>query len=79
MDVLLRSLTPALDRCQWSTSRSDRFIPGNEPRCPLNWMPSGPQSLSGRFLTRDNILSLPGFEPRPVQPVGNRYSISHTH
>ena len=34
----------------------------------------GPQSRSGWIWRRENLLSTPGFEPRTVQPVANRYT-----
>jgi hypothetical protein len=35
-----------------------------EPRYPLDRSLGGPQSRSGRFVKKKNLLPLPGFEPR---------------
>ena len=40
-----------------------------ERRYPLNIWLSGHQRRSGRFGEEKNLLPLPGFEPRTVQPV----------
>jgi hypothetical protein len=62
-------LTPALDGSEWSTSRFGPFTPGgNRLRYPLYRRLGGPQSLSGRCGVQNNLLPLPGIEPKP-QPV----------
>lgn len=45
---------------EWLTARLDRFMPGKEPRYPLNRRPDG---------EKKNLLPLPEFEPRTVQPL----------
>ena len=65
VDAYLHSfLTYALDRDEWSTLRPARFTPGIEPRYPL-----GPRPGLDVFGEEENLLPLPGFEPRTVQPV----------
>ena len=44
-----------------------------EPRYPLNRKLGRHQSLSGRFWKRENLLHVPGFEPRNIQPAGSRF------
>ena len=55
--------------CEWSTSRPSHFKPGKEPRYLLNRGLGGPQGWSGRFREEKNVLPLPGFRPRTVQPA----------
>jgi hypothetical protein len=40
-------LTSELNGREWSTSHPNHFIPGEEPRYPLNMRVGGPQSWSG--------------------------------
>ena len=54
---------------EWPASRSTRFIPRKEPRCQLNKRLGGPHSQSGRIRQDRNLLPLPAFDPRTVQPV----------
>ena len=49
VEVQFHSLTSALDGGQWLTSRSGRFTPGKETRCPLYSRLNGPQGRSGRL------------------------------
>jgi hypothetical protein len=50
--------------------RPGRFTPWKDP-VPLYRRVGGPQSLSGQVR---KISPPPGFDPRTVQPVANRYS-----
>ena len=45
-------------------------LPVGKTRYPLYWRLGGPQSLPGQVR---KISPLPGFDPRTVQPVANRY------
>ena len=67
-------LTSSLDVGGWSNSRAGRFIPGEEPRCSVNRRLDGPQRGCERFRRRENLVLLPEFEPRTVQPVDSRYT-----
>jgi len=57
----------ASDGVKWSTSRPGRFAPGKKFLYPLNRRLFGPQSGSGHFGGKKNLLPLPGFESRIVQ------------
>ena len=63
-------LTLALDADEWSTSRPGRYTPGEYPRYPFSRRLCRPQSRSGRFSRRKNVLRLLRFEPQTVQPPG---------
>ena len=43
--------------------------PGKKPQHPLNRRLCGPQSWFGNFGEEENLLSIPEFEPRTVQPI----------
>jgi hypothetical protein len=66
-----------------STRRSGRCTPGKEHQYPLNMRFGGPQSRCGRFGEEENLLPLPGFESRIVQPLASSLyrpsEISRTH
>jgi hypothetical protein len=66
------SLTSALHNGGWSTPRPGHFTPGKENRYPLYRRLSGPQDLSGSLLKISP--PPPGFDPRTVQAVANRYT-----
>jgi hypothetical protein len=69
-EVQLHSFfTSAVDGGEWSTSRLGYFMSGKEPRYPVDWRRGGPQKQSGCCEAEKNILALPEFEPRIVQPV----------
>ena len=63
--------TLALDGGGWSTPRPGRFTPGKDP-VPIvigGWV--GPRAgMDGCGKSRPP----PGFDPRTVQPVANRYT-----
>jgi hypothetical protein len=63
------SLTLAPVGVMWLTPRAGRFTAGNNP-VRLVWE-VGPQGRSGRLR---KISSPPGFDPRTVQPLANRYT-----
>jgi hypothetical protein len=48
------------------------YPPGNTHRYQLIRTLDGLQSRSGRFLRKETLLFLPGFNPRAVQPVASR-------
>ena len=61
---LQNCLTSALDGGEWLAWRPGRFTTRKiSALCPLNWR------RSWRFGEEKNIFSLPGFDPRNVQPV----------
>jgi hypothetical protein len=70
-------LTSALDGGEWLIARSGRFIPVKGPQYSLNRRLDGPRSRSG-FGKEKNSLLLPGFEPRPLQPIASHYTDSAT-
>ena len=49
---------------QLSSSRPDRFNPGEKTQYPFNRRLGGPQNRSGRFAEENNILPLSRIEPR---------------
>ena len=57
-----------------STSWPGRFTAWGEPRYERL---GGPQSRLRQFWKRENLLHLPGFELRTVQPIGSRYPGSY--
>jgi hypothetical protein len=59
----------ALDGGRRSTPRTSRLTPGKETRYSLCRRMCGSQSMSGWVR---KIWPVPGFDPRTVQPVGNR-------
>jgi hypothetical protein len=63
--------TSALDRCEWSASRTGRVLPRRKnPRYALYRRLGGPQNRSGHRGYRKNLLPLPGIEPRsPGRPI----------
>jgi hypothetical protein len=65
------TLTSVLDGGEWSTPRSGRFTPGKDNRYPFYRRLVGPQGRSGRVQKKSTP---PGFDPRTVQPVANRYT-----
>jgi hypothetical protein len=71
VQVYFYSLTSALDKSGWSTTRSGRFTLGKENRYPLYRRLGGRQSQSGRVR---KISPPPGFDPRTVQPVASHYT-----
>ena len=62
----------------WSNSRSGYLYPrgggGRDPRYQLNRRLRGPHSRSGRSGEGENLLPLPVFAPRHVQPVACRHT-----
>jgi len=75
VEVLLHSfLTSALEGGEWSTPHTGKFIPGKDPRYPLNRTLGGPQSLSGRYGKEKHFIYLLGIEPRTFQFVARRYT-----
>jgi hypothetical protein len=54
-----------------TTPHPTRFMPGRENLYPLYRSLGGPQGQSGRVW---KITLSPGFNPRTVQPVANRYT-----
>jgi hypothetical protein len=62
-------LTLVLDGGEWLTSRPGRFTLGEERRHPLNTRLAGPRSGPDVFGVEKNVLHLPGFEPRTIQPI----------
>jgi hypothetical protein len=61
-------LTPAPDGGEWLTLRPDHFTAKKELRFPLNrWL--NRRASPDIFLKQKNLLPLPGFETRIVQPV----------
>ena len=59
--------------CECLTLRPSHFTLGKEPRYPLYRGLGGPQGRSGPFREEKNLLLLPRFGPRTVQPAS--YSI----
>jgi hypothetical protein len=57
------------DGVDWSVLRPDNFNLGKQPRYPLNGKLGGPLHRSGRFGGEKILLTMPGLEPRIVQPV----------
>ena len=47
-------------------------LPPGKNQCPLYRSLGGPQGRSGRVR---KIAPTPGFDPRTVQPVANRYTV----
>ena len=70
-------LNMSLDGSEWPASRPGRCTTGNEFWYPLNRRLIGPQNQSRRFGEEENLLSLPMFEPRPVQPVASHCTNSN--
>ena len=58
-------------RGEGSASRPGRSLPPGKTRYPLYMRLGGPQSRSGQVW---KISTPPGFDPRTVQPVANRYT-----
>lgn len=58
--------TSALDGIDWLFSIPNLKIPGNETRYPLSRRLDGPQSRSGWFWGRKNLLLLLEFQPRNI-------------
>jgi len=67
------SWTSALDEGGWSTPRPGRFTSGKETSSPPYWRLGGSQRRSGRVW---KVSSVPGLDPRTVQPVASCYSIT---
>ena len=66
------SLTSALNAGGWSMPRSSRLTPPpGITRYPLYRRLGGPHGRSARV---GEISTPPGFDPRTVQPVANRYT-----
>lgn len=65
-------LSSALVGGQWSPARPLSI--GKEFRYALNTRMGGSHRRSGQFWRRENILSLPEFQPRTLQPVAGRYN-----
>jgi len=55
-------------------SHSGRFISGKYPYANTMFEAEWAQRRSGRFGEQINFWSLPGFEPRTVQPVASRWT-----
>jgi len=55
----------------WSTPRPGRFTSGKETRYPFYKTLGGPKGRSGRVRESPHN---PGFDPKIVQPVANRYT-----
>jgi len=64
-------MTTALERSEWSASRPGRSLPPGKTRYSLYRRLDGPQ---GRYGQVRKIFFPPGFDPRTVQPVANRYT-----
>ena len=64
-------MTTALEGGESSASRPGRSLPPGKTRYPLYRRLGGPQGRSGQVR---KISSPPGFDPRTVQPVANRYT-----
>jgi hypothetical protein len=64
-------MTTTLEGGEGSASRPSRSLPPGKNRYPLYGRLSGPQGRSGEVR---KISPLPGFDPRTVQPVANRYT-----
>jgi hypothetical protein len=72
-EVQLQSfLASAIEGGQWSPARP--LSAGKEFRYPLNTRMGGSHRRSGQFWRRKNILSLPKFQPRTLQPRDGRYN-----
>jgi hypothetical protein len=59
---------------EWLTLRPGCFDSGKGPRYPWNRRLGGPKCRRERFGEVINLLSLPRFEPRTVQPVAHTIS-----
>ena len=64
-------MTTVLEGGEGSASRPGRSLPPGKTQYPLYRSLGGPQSRSGQV---QKISSLPGFDPRTVQPVASRYT-----
>ena len=64
-------MTTGLEGGEGSTSRPGRFLPPGKTGYPLYRRLAGPQGRSGQVR---KISPPPGFDPRTVQPVANRYT-----
>ena len=64
-------MTTALEEGEGSASRPGRSLPPGKTRYPLYRRLGGIQGRSGQVR---KISLLPGFDPRTVQPVANRYT-----
>ena len=64
-------MTTALEVGEWSASCPGRTLPPGKTRYPLYRRLGGPQGRSGRA----ENLAAPGFDPRTVQSVVNRYTV----
>jgi hypothetical protein len=58
-------------RGEGSASRPGRFLPPGKTRYPLYMRLGGPQGRPGQVR---KISPPPGFDPRTVQPLANRYT-----
>jgi len=67
-------LTSALDGGEWLTSQPGLFSPREIPYYQFSIGLGVHQSRSGRCGEEKNLLPLPAFELRTVQPVANRYT-----
>jgi hypothetical protein len=65
------SLTSTLDGSGWSTPRPGRLTPGKDT-VPIVQEAGWAQDRYGRVR---KISTLPGFDPRTVQPVASRYTV----
>jgi len=64
-------MTTALEGGEGSASRPGRSLPLGKTQYPLYRRLGGPQGRSGQVR---KILTLPGFNPRTVQPIASRYT-----
>ena len=64
-------LLSAIEGSEWLASRPGSFIPGKESRYPFYSRLDGPRAGLDCFGEEKMLLSLPGLEPRTVQPIGN--------
>ena len=64
-------MTTALEGGEGSVSRPSRSLPPGKMRYPLYRRLCGPQGQSGQVR---KISPPPGFDPRAIQPIADRYT-----
>jgi len=69
--IALLFLDHGTRRCEESASRPGRLLPPEKIRYPLHRRLVGPHGWSGQVW---KMSPLPGFDPRTIQPVANRYT-----
>jgi hypothetical protein len=72
-------LISALNGGEWSNSQPGRFTPGRQPQYRFNRGLGEPHNRPERFWRRENLLPLPEFATRTVQPEASRYNIYAWH